>query len=279
MRPLLTSLLAAAAVAAVPAAASADSLITAAPRGENLTSGGGYLVWAAPAEGGGWDLVVRGPDGTVTAPAIPNFRTAPDPAIGSDSTDVRERRLLAVYSRDGDVFALNLATGAEERVAGASTSAYEEYAPNVSFGRFAFVRRGGRDNGVFTLRDGRLRKVTSARPRELGFNGSRVAYPSGRNVVIRRVSGGGRPSIVRTPSPAFSIVLTRYTATWLVRGGHVLRTPRFGGSSDVDRVTSARSASRRLPASTNSIADRRGLPGYALDAEGVKRIDPPLFRG
>jgi hypothetical protein len=279
MRPLLTSLLAAAALAAVPAAASADTLIAPAPGGQNLAGGGGYLVWAAPAEGGGWQLAVRSPDGTITTPNVARFRVAPDPAIGSDRNAAAGRRLLAVYSRDGDVFALNLRTGTEERVAGASTRAYEEYAPSVVFGSFAFVRRGGRTNGVFTLRDGRLHRVTTARPRELAYNGSRVAYPSGRNVVVRRVSGEGRPSIVRTPSAAFSLVLTRYSVTWLVRGGQVLRTPRFGGSSDVDRVTTARAASRRLPASTNSIADRRGLPGYALDGEGVKRIDPRLFRG
>jgi hypothetical protein len=265
--------LAALTLAAAAPAHAADTLVAAAPGAKNLASGGGYLAWAAPAPGGGHVLTVRAPDGTITTPDVPRFRRAPDPAIGSDRFGADGRRLLAVYARDGDLFALDLRTFAEERVAGASTRAYEESAPDLEFGRMTFVRRGGRDNGVF-YRDGegRLRRLTRAVPRETSMSASRVAYTSGRNLVIRRLSGRGRPSIVPTPSPAFSLVLTRYTLTWAVRGGRLFQTPRFGGSSEVERVSSRREATRTFPASTDSFAFSGSFVRFVLDAEGVKRI-------
>lgn len=274
--PTLATATAAAALAVAPAAASADSLVAAAAGGQHLAAGGGYLVWSAPAPEGGFQLVVRAPDGTVTTPAVPRFRVAPDAAIGSDRFAAGDRRLLAVYGRDGDVFALDLRTGGEERVAGAASRTYEEYAPAIQYGRVVFARRGGRNNGVFLRSGDRTRRLTRARPRELAFNGTRVAYPSGRNVVIRRASGEGRPSVVPTPRAAFSLQLSRYTLTWAAAGGRLFQTPRFGGSSGIDRVGSARRGSRRLPETTNSIANSGGFVRWYLDAEGVKRIDPRI---
>ena len=45
----LILLLATGTALAAPGVASADTLVTAAPNAANLASGGGYLVWAAPA--------------------------------------------------------------------------------------------------------------------------------------------------------------------------------------------------------------------------------------
>jgi hypothetical protein len=182
-----------------------------------------------------------------------------------------------VYSRSGDVWSYDLRSQRERKVRGAATRTYEESAPSIEFGRITFVRRGGRHNGLY-LKDGkRLRRVTRARPRETFMNGSRVAYPSGHNVVIRRLSGRGKPARIKTPSQAFSLVLSRYSLTWAVRGGRVFQTPRFGGSSGIESVHTKHAANRRLPESLNSVANSGSFVRYFLDAEGVKRIEPKLF--
>ena len=277
---LLTPLLATVALGLAPAVANADSLVAPAPGAVNLAAGGGYLVWFAPGEDTGWRLVVRAPDGTVSTPDVPGFASPARASIGSDRPGIDGRRLLAVYSRAGDVHALDLRTGAEERVRGASTRAYEEDLPSVQYGSVVFVRRGGRRNGVFSLSGSRLKRIVAATPRELASSGSRIAYPSGRHLIIRRASGEGRPSRIRTSGRATSLQLSRYSLTFLVRGeGRVFRTPRFGGSSTVDRVTVAGEGSRQLPGSTQSIANSGSDPRWYLDAEGVKAIAPRLTFG
>jgi hypothetical protein len=273
-------LLATAAALALPAAASADTLVAPAPGAQHLTSGGGYLAWSAPAaDGTGFQLTVRAPDGTVSTPDIPRFETAPDPSIGSGGDRGPNRPLVVVYARDGDIYRYDLRTGDEAKVPGASSAAYRESSPGIQYGRLSFVRDGGRNNGVFVAGSDRVVKVSSARPAELAFNGSRVAYPVGRKVVIRKVSGRGRPSTVRLDGRATSLTLSRYSLTFVTRGGHVLQTPRFGGSSGIQRVATAREANERLPETLNSVAPQGSFIRFYADAEGVKRISTQnLFR-
>jgi hypothetical protein len=278
----LTLIATAAAFGAVPAAASADSLVTAAPGAQNLASGGGYLIWSAPAEGGGFQLTVRGPDGTVSAPtAVARSRTAFDPAVGSDQNAIDGRKLVAIYSRDGDVYTYDLRAGTETKVDVASSSTYEETAPGINFGRITFVRRGGSDNGVFYAGENGLSRITTARPRELVFNGSRVAYTSGKNVVIRKVSGRGAVSTVKVPggSQAFGLALSRYALTFATKGGKVFQTNSFGGSGREENATSARAANETLPASLNSVAFSGVFVRFYADGEGIKRISTQnIFR-
>ena len=267
------SIIAAAGALVLPAGASADSLYVPSERAQHLATGGGYMVWSSPRDGGGFQLTVRAPDGAVTAADTPAFRVAPDAAIGTCPVTEGQRRLLAVYGRDGDIYQYDLRAGTESKVKGASTSTYEEYAAGLQYGAVSFVRRGGRNNGIFVLgAKGDLKKVSSARPRELQFNGSRVAYPSGRNVVVRKVSGRGAASTVQTPSPAFGLVLTRYSVTYAVRGGKLLQTNSFGGSGRQENAVTAREASQTFPASLNSIAFSGAFVRYWADAEGIHRI-------
>jgi hypothetical protein len=268
------------AVALVAApAASADSLVVPAPGARNLASGGGWLAWAAPTESGTWRLVLRSPQGTVTTPDIPSFDDAPDPSIGTEAVSrSRTRRLLVVYSRDGNIVSYSPSDRREARVAGASSRTYRETAPSINLGRLTFVRRGGRRNGLFELSGGTSpTRISTATPAETVQNGSRVAYTSGNRVIVRRLSGRGRFATLRSPSRPFSLVLTRYQLSWAIGTGTVYRTPRFGGSGDVDVPTRARPGSRRLPATTNSIALAGTDVRWYLDAEGVKRVDPRLF--
>lgn len=263
-----------AALGAAPAAASADSLVTAAPGARNLTSGGGLLAWSMPAPGGGYKVVLRAPDGTVSTPDLPRFRVAPRVQIGSDGFAAAGRRLVLTYARGGDVFTFDVAAGTEKKVRGASSSSYEEYSPSVSYGRFVFARRGGRNNGVFYLRDGRLSKLTNARPREVVTNGSRAAYTSAKNVVVRRLSGRGSADTIRVPGDgqAFGLVLTRYAVTFATRGGKLFQSDPFGGSGRSHTASGANAASETLPTSTNSFAFSRQFVRYYADAEGVKTL-------
>ena len=277
---LRTLILATAALAGVPAGvAHADTLVTPAPGAVNLAAGGGYHAWFAPAEDTGWQLVVRAPDGTVTRPAIDAFTGPQQLSIGSDRFAAGGRRLLAVYSRADDVYALDLRTGAEERVRAISSRAYRESAPAIQYGRYAFVRREGRRPGVYVSTEGGgVRRISRDTPRDLAFNGTRVAYDRGRSIVVRRVSGDGRALVFRTRTTPRSPVLTRYRVAWLERDGRVLQTPRFAGSGGPYDVDSADEANRALPASTQSLAFRGGNLGWYLDAEGLRTIDPRLFR-
>jgi hypothetical protein len=276
----LRTLISAAALtlAVVPAAASADTLLQATPTGsENLTSGGGYMAWAQPntPSGTGWRLAIRAPDGAVTTARTPVFEEVPDPSIGSDQTAF-PRELLMVYTRAGDVYSYNLRSGVERRVRQVSSGAIER-AANIEYGTYAFVRVSGRRAGVYVWSPrGGLRRVTPDVPRELAFNGSRVAYPLGTTVVIRRVSGRGAVSRVRSPRRPESLVLARYRASWLA-GDDAYKTTSFGGSGRAD-TTSRGEKGRRPIAGADSIAFGRGdLVQYALDGEGVKRLNPTPF--
>src|SRR5687767_9644435 len=98
----------AAALAPLPAVASADTLLTPTPAGsQNLTAGGGYMAWAQPNQpaGSGFRIVLRAPNGTVTTPNIPVFEEVPDPSIGSTTTAAANRRQIVTYTREGDVYA------------------------------------------------------------------------------------------------------------------------------------------------------------------------------
>jgi hypothetical protein len=276
----LLPLLATAGAFALPAGASADTLLAPAPGATNLAGGGGYLVWSAPAAEGGFQLTVRAPDGRISTPSIPRFDDAPDAVIGSDRFGADGRKVNALYSRGGDIYAYDLQAGTEAKVKGASTRAYDESAPGISYGRVVFVRKGGRTNGIFSLSSGKLKRIATAVPAELAFNGSRVAYPTARGVVLHRVSGKGRDSVARgTGGRAHDIVLNRYSVTFLTGGGRIFQSTRFGGSSDVDVITGVKEGSPRLPAGANSFAFDRSFPRYYLDAEGLKRISKQnLFR-
>jgi hypothetical protein len=290
-----TVLLALAALAVSAPAASADTLVTAAPGARNLTANGGYVVWAQPAAAGRWRLAVRAPDGTVSTPNIADFGAPPAAQIGSTGYAIAGRRLLAVYSRcqgasalaGCDVYAYDLRAGTEERIAALSSRTYSETAPSIELGRFAFVRRGAPRPGVYayTLGSNRApRRLTTTVARETATNGTRVAYTynssRGGGLAVRHLSGDGGAlvPVSRQPAVPRSPLLTRYNAAWLLQAGRVQATARFAGSGGPFELRVI-DANRALPPTTNSIAlrsDRTSAP-YFLDAEGVKAAAPALF--
>jgi hypothetical protein len=192
---------------------------------------------------------------------------------------IEGRRLVAVYSRDGDLFQLDLKAGTETKLGRASTSADEEQ-PSIVYGRIAFTRRGSR-GGTFLLDKGKVRRISRARPSLLAFNGSRIAYPTSKGVRLHRVSGRGRDSFARQGREGgVALNLTRYSVTFMRRGGEVFQTTRFGGSSNTDVIRGVRRGKRTLPASTSSFVNQGGFLRYYLDDEGVHRItrDEDIFR-
>lgn len=283
--------LAAAASLCLASTASADSLLQSAPGARNLAAGGGYLAWAAPADGGRWKLMLRAPDGTVTTPAIPTFGAPPDASIGSDRTAIDDRRLLAVYSRcEGtsavkgcNVHLLDVRTGEEDLLPALARGAYSETAPQLNSGTYVAVRRGGPRPGVYRLsaRSG-LKRVSSVVPKELAASATRfltVERTAGgtHRIVTRRLSGDGQPRIFASGllTPPRSLVITRYRAGWLA-GSRVFQTTRFAGSGGPYSATT-REGNRALPATVDSIAtDSSNITRY-LDGEGIKAVAPKLF--
>jgi hypothetical protein len=295
-RTLLSALLAAALLATAATATSADTLVTAAPGARNLTANGGYVVWAAPADGGRWRLTVRAPDGTMTTPAIADFGAPPRAQIGSTAFAVAGRRLLAVYSRcqgasaiaGCDVYAYDLRAGTEERIAQLSSRSYSETAPSIELGRMVFVRRGGgpRPGLYYYTLGGKAapKRLSSTLARETATNGTRVAYTynssRGGGLAVRHLSGDGDAlvPVSRQPVVPRSPLLTRYNAAWLLQDGHVQATQRFAGSGGPFKLVVVE-AKRALPASTDSLGlnnDQTSAP-YYLDAGGVELTAPPIF--
>lgn len=270
---LLTAVLA----LALPAAASADSVVAPATGATNLASGGGYLAWLEPGPTAGRRLVVRAPDGTIWRPDIPAFASPPQLSIGSaGGVSPDDRRLSVVFSRDGDIHRYDLRTRQESEV-GPISSRYRETAAITQYGAFVFVRASGRRPGIYFWRPGRAaRRVSSDVPTLVASNGTRVAYAVGRRVMLRRLSGDGARVTFTSPASIRSITLTRYRVSWLAGGGRVFQSDRFGGSGQRN-TTVATQATRQLPETAQSIATDGSRVTHYVDGPGVMQISPPLF--
>ncbi len=295
LRPTLAAAAAAAALVIPPPAAHADTLVQAAPGARGLASGGGWLTWAEPAAAGRWRLVVRTPGGQLRRPAIPTFGAVPDVDIGSGrpGRDLR-RPLLAVYPRcagrstvrDCDVHALDLRAGAEAPVAPLARPGVSETTPDVVFGRYVVVLRGGSRPGLSTYDPARsparrLRRLTSFVAPDAGWYGGRVAYtrPVGRRFAVEvRTLAGSRPvqraALLHARPAAFMVQPSR--VTWLARGAayQTARTTRPGRGARLGAVR----ADRPLPAGTAGLDPRERTVLHALTAEGLVRLAPrPRF--
>jgi hypothetical protein len=276
--------LALAVVFIAPAAARADTLLTPVTGAQHVTAAGNTIAWAAP-EGGRYRLVIDG----ATTP-IPSFASAPAADLGSNA--FTGQHVVAVYSRcaggDCDVYLYDPQTQSARKVRGASSNAYSETAPSIANGNIAFVRRGGRHDGVYVLRlrSGRLHRVDGHLARETAVSQSRVAFlyrnsKGADDITISQLDGAKRRLLRRAGQGVlFSLQITRYKVGWLEHADTavVARLTRRINPSDARPFVST--GKRTLPATTTSaaIAHDRQFDVYA-DAEGVKRIAPPLFAG
>lgn len=150
-----------AAALALPAAASADTLVVPSTKTNALGERDGHFVWAR--EVGDDDRLAQNFSGASTdlnVTATPVVRTI---SVG----DTRSGQPLVVYSRcvsgfgSCDLYEYNLETGAHGRVPGAATARCSEHSPSVSKGVIVFGRNGiGCHRGLYVERPGR-------RPRQL----------------------------------------------------------------------------------------------------------------
>jgi hypothetical protein len=274
LRSLLISLVV---LAALPAAAHADTVIAPAPDAASLAAGGGYYAWLE-AFGGDWKLAIRAPDGTITRPDVAPLATATQLSIGSTgSINPSDRKLSVVYGRGGDLYRFDVKTKRESKIAAISSTSYRETAAIPQYGSYVFVRRGGSRPGIYRYRPGSTAvRVTSETPSLVASNGSRVAYAIGRRISVRPLSGTGKRITFRSPRDVRSVTLTRYRVGWLADGGRVYQSERFGGSGP-STTTVADAGKRDLPETANSIATNGSDITTYLDGEAVKRIAPPLF--
>lgn len=280
-----------AAVMVIAPAAQADTLLAREAGARNLTAGHGYVSWARPRSDGRWRLAVATSAG-VTVPKIASFGAAPDPAIG------RYRgRVVISYSRCSsrsalrgcDVWAYDVRSRSERRVTALGSRSYSETAPDVDAdGRWSFVRRSGRRNGVYTMTgSGPVRRLTSHVARETAVTPHYVAYvdptpytSSGCCTVVRATRRTGAPRTVSFGSPLgatpHSLLSVGNRAFWLdtaqQASGTIPLDPRAGGHRDVTTP-----AAYALPATTQSIAASGSAVDLYLDAEGIKRVAQPLY--
>lgn len=277
----------AAITAALAPAASADSLLAEAPGARSLGGGGGYLAWQTPTPEGRWRLTVRAPDGTVSQPDVAAFDQPAQASIGTSAPYGPDRRLVAVYARAGDVYELDLASGAEKRLDRLSSGA-EETAAAVNTGQYVVVRKSGKGRGVVVYsRSGKARRLTSTVPSQIALASSRVAsiegVGSGRKVVIRRLSGRGRPMIAGKGLVApSSLWLTRYRVGYATSnpqvGTRLYATKRFAGSGGPFTLQLVRDAWTSA-SPLHGIVTAGGEPATYLDDQGVKRFEPRPFHG
>jgi hypothetical protein len=267
-----------------PCAGAADALVIAAPGAKNLAAGEGWRAWAAPTARGRWQLVIRAPDGTIQAANIKSFGVPPDASISETSFAGPDRRVVAVYSRcrgasatkGCDIFQYDLAAGSERKLTRISTRAGSETAPSTFMASYAFARRGGPRPGTYTASRRHVRRVDSRVARETAVTHSRVAYRVGDAIIMSQLAGHRRRTIA-TGRGIFSVVLTRYRVGWLERAGHRTLAFMTDRIKRRDSVT-VRRGTHDLPASTQSaVTDSSRITEY-LDATGVKRAEPPLFR-
>ena len=106
---------------------------------------------------------------------------------------------------------------------------------------------------------------------------------SGRKVVIRRLSGRGRPMVAgRGVVRPNSLWLTRYRAGWATSnpqvGSRLFATRRFAGSGG-PYTLSVRRGTWSSQSALHGIAVERGEPSLYLDDEGIKRFAPVPFHG
>ncbi|WP_205695568.1 hypothetical protein [Conexibacter sp. SYSU D00693] len=287
MRPLPKLLLTtAAAAAALAPTAAADTPLVDAPGAKALAGAGGWLVWSAPTPEGQFRLTVRAPDGTVSQPAIPAFTRPVPVGVGSNTQYGSAKRVVAVYPRDGDVRVLDLERGTDRRYDQVSSRATETLAA-INNGQVVTVRSTGEGKGLYVRSNaGRTRRLTSTVPSQVAMAYSRVATVEGtgadQRVVIRRLSGRGRPMVVRKGlTGVSSLWLTRYRAgfaTTTAQGTRLVATRRFAGSGGPYTLTTLTDPWTSTSA-LSGIVTNGSEPTTFLDDGGVKRFSPIPFHG
>jgi hypothetical protein len=294
MTRLRTLLIAACAVCAslAPAAgAQAATVLSAEPAPTHVAAWNGTVMWSQLDMGTGNYRLVKSVDGGAPTPVdIPERTGGPfDIDLGTN----RSGSTYAVYTRDGDIYRLSVASGDETKITKLSSPRLPERDPTIQRGEIAFIRR---DGGFDQLRIGnttggtsgsrflvKKRAILSA---ELGI--THVAYVelSGhtRSVHVRNISTGRDGVVYRATSgglnaagitrPAYDSELNGFmwartnlgsgTGNRLVR--YRLRGSKLTYAQGSPRYNSTSWAGDQLGAATSSSLDGSDSPGACDDA-------------
>ena len=164
MKYTLPTLLSLAAVAVLPAAASAAPLATE-PHAGRVSTSGDAIAWSSYADGAYKLMLDQG--GTIAAASAATSRTPFDVDLGT----AKDGKLLAVYSRAGKLYRYDVTTGAETSLGLRGTE------PTIADGRLAYVARTyGRD--TLYLRSGGKTKAVFSAPEITGpqLSSDRLAF-------------------------------------------------------------------------------------------------------
>ena len=279
MRTFTKTLVATAALtAAIAPSASANTVVADAPGARALAGAGGWLAWSDPTPDGRWQLTLRSPTGTLSRPVAASGAPIVA-ALGTNAQYGASRRLVVVYTRAGDVYELDAEAGTEKKLSRLAPH-HDARLAAVNLGQYVVVRK----TGMYAVsRSGNSRRLTRTVPSQIAMAQSRAASIEHGKVVIRRLSGRGRPMVAgKNLSSASSPWLTRYRAGWATSstkaGTQLYATRRFAGSGGPFTLTVVRDAfTSRSP--LFGIVTDRGEPGFYLDDQGVKRFDPTPFHG
>ena len=144
MTRLRTSLLSLAAVGAALASASAAqaaTVLSTEPTPTHVAAWEGTVMWSTLDQvTGNYQLVKSVNGGAPTAVPVPERSGGPfDIDLGTN----RSGSTYAVYTRDGDIYRLSVASGAETKITKLSSPTLVERDPTIQRGEIAFIRRDG----------------------------------------------------------------------------------------------------------------------------------------
>ena len=192
-RPVLLALTAAAALA--PTAAHAATTLSTEPASTLVAAWDDTVVWSQRGDDGRFRLVKSIDAGAPAPIGVGPREGAFDVDLGTN----RNGSTYAVYTRDGDLYRMRLATGEETELDGLSSSSLPERGPSIFSGDIVFIRR---DHGYDQIRIGNTTSGSAGtrfivKKRSIAgveYNGTQIAYVevdgNKQRVHVRNVSSG-----------------------------------------------------------------------------------------
>jgi hypothetical protein len=273
-----------------PGAAQAATVLSTEQAPTRVAAWNGTVMWSQlDAATGDYRLVKSVGGGAPSPVAVPERAGPFDIDLGTN----RSGSTYAVYTRDGDIYRLGVATGVETKIAKLSSPTLAERDPTIQRGEIAFIRR---DGGFDQLRIGNttsgstgsrlLVKKRSILSAELAIK--QVAYVelagnrrqvhvrnirTGHDQVVYRASSGGA-NFAGITKPAYDAELSGFmwartnlgsgTGNRLVR--YELARSKLTYAQGSPRYNSTSWAGGQLGAATASSLDGSESPGACQDA-------------
>jgi hypothetical protein len=273
------------------AAAQAATVLSAEPVPTRVAAWNGTVMWSQLDQATGNYRLVKSVDGGAPAPvAVPERAGGPfDIDLGTN----RSGSTYAVYTRDGDIYRLSVASAVETKITKLSSPTLAERDPTIQRGEIAFIRR---DGGFDQLRIGNttsgstgsrfLVKKRTILNAELGITHIAYVEKSGntRSVHVRNISTGrdgivyhatsGALNAAGLTKPAYDAVLNGFmwarTNLGSGTGNRFVRYKLSGSkltfAQGTPRYNSTSWAGDQVGAATASSLDGSESPGACSDA-------------